>query len=226
MTSPIQLRDAVAVLDGQAKGDLRTLWRQMQSAATTGEALHDILPALITAYGSAAATLAAEWYDDLRDKSGAKQRFRAIPVDVKDVGAHSLVGWALTEAKDDAAFRTLVEGGTQRRIANFSRLTVTGSSAADPASAGWKRIGVGACAFCRMLIERGRLYSESTADFASHDHCHCQAYPILRGAEPIDVKEYAKSQRRVDREGIDGPADEITKADQARVRAYIRDHDL
>jgi hypothetical protein len=28
-----------------------------------------------------------------------------------------------------------------------------------------------------MLIGRGAVYSEATADFQSHDHCNCQAEP-------------------------------------------------
>jgi hypothetical protein len=178
---PTQLRSDVAVLTRAAELELAPLW-SAATAAAVEEALRDILPALIDEYGSAAATLAADWYDDLRDERGVGGRFFAIPADVPETGAQALVGWALAEVGDPSdvtAFRSLVNGGVQRRIANFSRLTVTGSALADPLAVGWKRTGVGDCSFCRMLIGRGAVYSEATADFRSHDHCNCGAEPAF-----------------------------------------------
>lgn len=147
------------------------------------EALSDVLPSLVDVYGAAAATLAADWYDDLRDKAGARGRFTAIPAEVDDAGADVLARWGvapLFDAKPDwSAAQVLIQGGLQRRIANMSRLTVTGSATADPGARGWRRVGVGGCAFCRMLLGRGAVYTEATADFLSHDHCNCQAEPAF-----------------------------------------------
>lgn len=213
LTATAELRRAVAGLSSLAQRDLAELWRRVSTAAQAREALEDILPALVETYGAAAATLAADWYDDQRDKYGAG-RFTAIPAEIRDPGASALIGWATTTATSDDAFRALIEGGLQKRIANASRQTVIGSAIADPSAVGWKRIGAGACAFCRMLIQRDQLYTEATADFASHDHCNCQAYPLIKGAEPIDVREYVKSERN------------LTDADRARVRKWIAEHDL
>lgn len=177
MPSPTQLRSDVALLAREASGDLSALWREVETALAVEDALRDVLPTLIETYGVAAAAVAADWYDETRDEAAARGRFAAIPADIPEVGAQALVGWALDEATDYAAFRTLVEGGTQRRIANFSRLTVSRSSVADPAARGWKRVGVGECDFCRMLIGRGAVYTEETADFQSHDHCNCSPAP-------------------------------------------------
>jgi hypothetical protein len=160
-----------------AAADLAALWRQSETPAQTETALRDILPGLIEAYGAAAATLAADWYDDTRDERGIPGRFTAIPAEIPEVGAQPLVGWALAEATDLDGFRGLIEGGTQRRIANFSRQTVSLSAVKDPKARGWKRVGAGGCDFCRMLISRGAVYTEATADFESHDHCNCQAVP-------------------------------------------------
>jgi hypothetical protein len=146
-------------------------------------ALRDLLPGLIDQYGAATATVAADWYDDLRDERGVRGRFRAIPASVAETGTQALVGWALTEVADPtnvAAFRSLIEGGTQRRIANFSRLTVTGSSVADPQARGWQRTGAGDCDFCAMLIGRGAVYTEASVEFPSHDHCQCGSEPAWR----------------------------------------------
>lgn len=167
------------MLTGELGTDLSVVWRRVERAADAGTALHDILPALIEQYGLAAGTLAANWYDDLRAKRDVRGSFTAIPADIQDVGAHALVGWALDSATDYGTFQTLILGGSQRRIANFARQTVMGSSTADPGARGWQRVGVGECDFCALLIGRGAVYSEATADFQSHDHCNCQAEPAF-----------------------------------------------
>jgi hypothetical protein len=62
-----------------------------------------------------------------------------------------------------------------------------------------------------MLIARGAVYTEVTADFASHDHCNCSAVPAF-GGQPLAVKPYTPSSKN------------ITDADRARVREYLRTH--
>lgn len=213
MTTPTRLRNDLAELTGFAATDLTVVWRQVQEAAQAETALRDILPGLIDAYGAAAATIAAEWYDDLRVKVGAAGRFSAIPADIRDTGSHALIGWALTKANDMSAFQSLIEGGMQRRITTFGRLTVTSSSLADPRVDGWQRVSRGGCStgFCDMLAGRGAVYSEATADFAVHDNCHCVAVPAFSG-EPRPVKPYTPSTRQA------------TDADRARTREWIAEH--
>jgi hypothetical protein len=196
-----------------ADRDLSRLWRMVAAGAAADEALNDLLPAIITEYGALGAALASEWYDQQREKAGARGRFTAVPVEADDRGAQALVGWALSTATDDASLRTLIAGGAQRRIADHVRLTVMDSSIADPSAQGWQRVGVGECknGFCDMLIARGAVYSESTADFAAHDHCQCSAVPAFKG-EPKPVKPYTPSSRN------------ITDADRARVREYLASH--
>ena len=215
MATPEDLRRGVRDLSTLASADLRQLWSEVGDAVQAREALKDILPALVDTYGAAAATLAADWYDELRDEVRAAGRFTAIPAEIADSGTDALARWGVDplfrkDGDPQAAF-TLVEGGLQRRIANFSRQTVTYSTAQDPSADGWQRTGVGECAFCSMLIGRGAVYSESTADFASHDHCHCQAAPAFTGA-PRPVKPYTPSSKN------------ISDADRARVRQYLANH--
>jgi hypothetical protein len=76
-------------------------------------------------------------------------------------------------------FQTLILGGTQRRIANFARLTVMGSSVADPQAQGWVRVGVGACKSggCDQYLD-GEVRSVAY-DFPAHDNCNCHAEPAF-----------------------------------------------
>lgn len=181
-TSTTALRSAVQRLALQADRDLASLWRQVDTAVQAREALADVLPALVQHYGPAAASLAATWYDNLREKRGVKGRFEAIPADLGPAGAEVLAGVAVgplfgADPNWDAA-KTLTIGGLQRRIANYSRATVTQSSIADPQAQGWERVGDGStCEFCSMLLGRGAVYSEESAAFEAHDHCGCSAAP-------------------------------------------------
>lgn len=177
MATQAQLRSDLDLVATLAARDLDTLWSQVESARQAEEALRDVMPGLIATYGSAAAAVGADWYDQDRLDSGARGRFRAVVATPNDSDPQRLVSWALGEARDLPGFRTLIIGGAQRRISNYSRTTISGSSVADPAARGWKRVGVGQCEFCAMLIGRGAVYTEATVDFHAHDHCQCSPAP-------------------------------------------------
>lgn len=154
------------------------MWRGIDTPARAEAVLRDVLPDLIDTYGVAAATLAADWYDGERERRAIRGSFSAIPADIADPGSHALIGWALTAAQDVPGLQGLIEGGTQRRIANFARQTVMQSSIADPRARGWQRVGSGSsCEFCQMLLGRGAVYTEASADFEAHDHDDCGAEP-------------------------------------------------
>ena len=168
-----------------ALNDLNSVWREIDGADAARAALMDLLPDLTAMYGSAAASLAADWYDEMRESAGAAGRFRAIPVELPDRGrTDALARWGIAplfgaEPDFDAA-KSLVAGGFQRIVADADRYTVLGSAAADPASNRWQRQTTGvSCAFCLMLAGRGAVFRADTADFQAHDHCDCLAIPAF-----------------------------------------------
>lgn len=209
-----EFRRAVRDLGIVAKSDLDILWRAVSDSRDAKEALFELLPELVDSYGLAAGSLAADYYDDLRDAEGAAGSFTAIVPDQGDTGTRGLVAWALQEATDSDAFQALIEGGFQKRIANGARSVVTTSAIADPAAIGWMRVGSGTCGFCAMLISRGAVYSESTVGFAAHDHDHCQAAPAFNTDQISAVRsEYVPSARR--------RSEASTAADSQRARDWI-----
>lgn len=184
-TLPSEQQRALRALTGKASKRLEAVWRQSlaTNALTTKSALLDLVPAVGDQFALASGSLAADWYDDLRDEKGVRGRFVAEPADLVGMKRYeALVGWAIGplfgDSDPDAALSNL-DGGMQRIVANAYRDTVTTSSVRDPRARGWARDGRGECSFCQMLIDRGAVYTEATADFESHDRCHCIAVPTF-----------------------------------------------
>jgi hypothetical protein len=178
-------RRDLAELTGLAQKDLTLIWRDFNTATAARDGLIELLPRLVSIYGSAAATLGADWYDEMRDAAAVRGRFRAIPAELPDRGrTDALARWGVgplfSATPDYDSALTLVSGGLQRIVSNADRESVVRSSVADPKARGWQRVGSGAsCGFCSMLLGRGAVYSEATADFESHDHCNCGAEPVF-----------------------------------------------
>lgn len=186
MPTATEHRQSVQQVSDLAIRDLAAVWADFDSATVARDRLLAVLPRLILVYATAAAVVAADFYDDLRDEAGVRGRFRAIPAELPDPGrAESLARWGVgplfADEPDFAASLSRVSGGLQRVIANADRHTVAGSAVADPGARGWQRVGVGtSCDFCQMLLSRGAVYTEATAQFEAHDHCNCGAEPVFR----------------------------------------------
>lgn len=203
-----ELRQGLSDLTDLAKRDLREAMARARTPAHARAILGDVMPGLIDLYGAAAATLAADWYDDVRERLSVAGSFAAIPANIEDNGAQALLGWAVSQTDDLKVFETLTLGGYTRRIQQYGVQTITRSAIADPGAKGWQRTGAGSCPFCAMLIGRGAVYREGTVDFAAHDHCHCSAIPAFNG-QPKPVKPFTPTNRN------------ITDADRERVRSWI-----
>ena len=211
MTPYEQFRRIIRDLNLSAQRDLQQVWN-----ASGGDpvALAEVLEELVRTYGSASASLAADWYDELRADTGVRPGFTAIVPEPAAPGISALVGWAAKTATDEDSFRSLIAGGLQRRITNYSRDVITQSSVRDPRARGWMRTGTGECGFCAMLISRGAVYTKATVDFASHDHCHCGAAPAWAPDQIEAVREeFVPSARR--------RSEAIKKADNDRAKRWI-----
>lgn len=174
------LRAETDQLVGLANRDLTRLWGLVANGAAVDEALYDLLPAIVREYGAAGGALAAEWYEQQREKAGVRGRFTALPIDPNDRGAQALVGYALATAIDDTSLKTLIHGGVQRRVADHVRLTVANNSVTDRAAQGWVRVGEGACksGWCDQYID-GEVRTVAGYDFDAHDNCRCGVVPAF-----------------------------------------------
>ena len=224
MTTASEARQDLVDLTALARRDLATFWTLVQDwpAEQVRDALMDVLPELGGVYGDAAAALAADWYEDVREASQARGSFSPVLASPPEPARwEALARWGVTplfaEQPDAATALAKVAGGLQRSIADQHRLTVVESSIADPAASGWRRVGVGdSCRFCRMLIDRGHVFTEATSTFRSHDNCNCAASPSFApNVVKVSSEPYRQSKRR--------RSEATKKADNARARAYIAD---
>ena len=210
-------RRAIRDLNLSAQGDLRVALRGLGDSRDGKALLKEILPDLVDAYGDAAASLAADYYDELRDAERVLGRFTARVPRAAGTDTSKLVNWALGEANSPDSFVSLVTGGVQKRISNVARSTVMESSFLDPKARGWMRIGNGGCDFCAMLVSRGSVYTESSVDFSPHDWCNCGAAPAWNPEQvKKTLKPYVESAKR--------RTEKTRDADNARVRAWIADN--
>ena len=66
------------------------------------------------------------------------------------------------------------------------RETLIGFLAEDDQALGWQRVtAADPCAFCAMIASRGAVFSASSADFESHDHCSCTPEPFYEGSRTL-----------------------------------------
>lgn len=212
----------IAALTKMAERDVRVLVAELDSFADRRIALKDVMPLLVDTYGQAAATLAAEWYDEIAlEHARGGSAFTAIAAQLPtNTGTDELVDWAAAKALTPESMVELALGGMQRRIVDMSRATVIGSAEYDPRAEGWMRVGTGDnCPFCDLLISRGAVYSSSTVKFGSHDRCNCQAAPSFGStADIFDVDAYRQSARRK------RMSDEQRRADNKRARKWAEDN--
>lgn len=186
--------------------------------------LRRVLPALVDYYGEAASTVAADWYEMVRDVESipAKQRFRSelvIPDRFKEVEGtvERAAGALFTDNPED--FLRSVRGPISRYVIDASRATVIENTRNDPQARGWQRITrPGSCDFCRFLAARGGVYMASTVRFASHNDCNCAAAPSWDpDAEEVDARRYEASKRTSRMNA------EQKRVHNERVHAYIED---
>lgn len=193
-----------------AHADLVEWWGDLDvsDGRSAAAALEAFLAELVAAYGSVAAALGADFYDQLREQAGAPNRFRADLADpVPADRAAAAARWAAGPLFGGDGARAALDhaaGAVQRLVQQPGRDTIALNVRRDPARPGWARVPRGrGCAFCRMLAGRGAVYSSAKAAGhmrAYHDHCKCSAVPVWRGqALPYDAdaleREYLRARK-------------------------------
>lgn len=192
-TDVARLADAHRDVRTLAVADLESLWASLDTsdAMEVREALEDVLPDLTDVYGDMAATVSADFYDDMRDQAEARGSFTAIlagPAAAEAVRANAR--WAIgplfsSEPDPDAALGRLA-GEVDRMALQPGKQTIGRSVSADPARPRYARVpqGPDPCAFCLTMASRGDAYTSEDAAGGAHFYhadCNCVPTPMWPG---------------------------------------------
>lgn len=153
------------------------------------KALEEFMPALIREYGEMGATVAADFYEELRAESPKIRKAYApvlgdaIPFEQARISTKWAVGPLFrAEADPTAAFNNLIDV-TDRLVKQQGRNTVALNSVRDPAQARYARVpsGTETCSYCLMLASRGAIYlTKESAESLNkyHGKCDCVPTPV------------------------------------------------
>jgi hypothetical protein len=173
--------------------------------------------ALVDQYGSASASLAADYYEAERVAARVTGRF-TVPLlnPPPEEQVDNSLRWATKNvwerdpedpATTDAQRAPLevrleqaekkAEAVVQKLVTDQGRGTVRNAVRQDRQAVAWARAAaLGACAFCKLLATRGAVYKQDTAGFRSHDGCHCGVVPIFRG-QRFELSDHAREWERL-----------------------------
>lgn len=178
--------------------------------------LKAVLPDVVQTFGAAAASLAADYYDDVRATAGVAGDFAAEALDTvpsEQILASS--SFATKGVYTDGADLLDTSGAMMKVVDRLTkkpgRDTLYTAGLRDPNPPRYARVPRGAvtCRFCAMLASRGAVYaSAATAgehkDF--HDHCDCAVSLIFDGQalpEGYDPDHYLDVYRELGGASID-----------------------
>lgn len=230
-TPPSDVRGSLVLVTGAAAAEVAAIARE-----ASGEPLSALLaavPGIVDYYLDGAAELALQWFEELREESGAAGRFSPEPVTPLYVDSLRAEMRAIAERVEAEMEQGLAEFMAEQAalvaeeaVAEGFRASILENVERDPESVGWRRFArPEACAFCKMLAARGAVYQASSARFAAHGavmaggrkggNCMCIAGPAFQAegdwAKATPLQYVASSAKR-------------TEAQAAQLREYLRSH--
>jgi hypothetical protein len=177
--------------------------------------LLDGVPEIVAYYSAGSSALAADFYDDERERAAPPKLYLAEPIIIdRTEKLRRAVAWAADPlfADDPATAAGRLADVVQLESARPFRDTVLTNRRRDPSAVGWRRVTNGGCKLCVMLASRGAVYTDQTARFATHGHCKCTAQPVFSSedyGDEANVMQYVASRKR------------RTPEQQANLREYL-----
>jgi hypothetical protein len=183
------IKDVVALSERELRLFLLSL--DFENVVATTNALEIFMPALVTEFGEIGAAVAVDFYDELRESSGATKPYKAQMAELPEQKAiQASVRWAVdplwqAEQEPDRAISRLTEVH-DRVVKAAPRNTIFESAQRDVSKALFARVPSGSrtCEFCLMLASRGAVYANAKSAGEArkfHGHCDCQIIPMWDG---------------------------------------------
>jgi hypothetical protein len=211
--------DSKAALQLVTAGAVNTVTSLLGRSSGTPEQrralLLDGVPEIVAYYSAGSSALAADFYDDERERAAPPKLYLAEPIIVdRTEKLRRAVAWAADPlfADDPATTAGRLADVVQLESARPFRDTVLTNRRRDPSAVGWRRVTNGGCKLCVMLASRGAVYTDQTARFATHGHCKCTAQPVFSSndyGDEANAMQYVASRKR------------RTPEQQANLREYL-----
>jgi len=216
MTSASESKAALQLVVGAALDSATSLLGRLTgSPRQQRSALLEAVPSIVSHFSDGSSALAADFYDDERERAAPPKLYIAEPVVVDRVEKiRRAVAWAADPlfTDDPSATHGRLAEVVQLETSRPYRDTILENRKRDPSAVGWRRITNGGCKLCRMLADRGAIFMDTTARFAAHTNCKCTAQPVFSTddyGEEASVMQYMASQKR------------STPTSRARLREYL-----
>lgn len=184
-----ELRLAQSELSDRAVRDVQRYWGtlDLDRPERARNGLLEFVPAVTAAYGEGSATVAADWYDDMRVGVGARQRFAAAPasaVAVNRVQDSVRYGARHLFTENPGQMLLFLGGAVQGFVQQPGRETIQQNATRDPASHGWRRrASADACAYCAYMAVVLDQPNYERAASKYHDGCRCVPVMVFAGSE-------------------------------------------
>lgn len=212
---------AVAKIGDRAASDVETAvlaWCRAHEGATVAEkreAAKLIMEGFVQGYDDVAAEFAAQWYDALAEREGARLQ-RAVtmttyrPKSVDEVARYQAK--KLVKGCDAAFARACGEYARNDALRSLNETIISNVGRDKGAGVRFARVPTGfeTCTFCIMLASRGAVYHtrKSAGEFKHfHRHCDCKVVPgfeddpdaeLVEGVRPEELRERWWQLEKVD----------------------------
>lgn len=203
MLTALDSRAALQLVTDAAVGAATTMLNKVTGAPEQQRAtLLESIPEIISYFSVGSSALAADYYDDERELAAPPRLYLAEPIiPDRTVKIRRAIAWAADPifGGDLSAAEGRLADVVQLESARPYRETILTNTRRDPSAEGWRRISGGGCKMCRMLADRGAVYKESTALFATHTNCKCSAQPVFASGEvgeEANAMQYTASHKR------------------------------
>jgi hypothetical protein len=187
-----QFRLANSALSDKVRAALESFFLSLNLSKPEAarDALMEFVPTLTDQYGAVAATLAADWYEELRAASGAVGRFRtatapSVPAGAVEAKLRYLAGHLWTP--EPGAMLGPLLTAADKYVKQPGRDTVASNARREGVR--WARVPTGAktCSWCLVLASRDAVYSSKSAAGGDghkyHGACDCVATRIGKASD-------------------------------------------
>lgn len=164
------------------------------------EAIRDLLTDVVSVWGEVSGTVAADFYESLRELAvpTGPSFTVVVPDPVNPAQIDGISRWAINGSANETptpeSVLAKLEGPMQRIIRQAERAVIENAAARDPARARVARVPSGAktCAFCLVAASRGYVYRsfESAGQGRDwHNFCDC-TFDISWDRVPVPPEGY------------------------------------